>query len=180
MAFHHVAVPTRDLEGTHRFYTEVMGFELVKAVVAPTEHAGGWSKHLFYDTGGNGLIAFWDLHDPELGDDWRTAMSTGLGLPAWVAHLAFHAADLDDLAAKRDRWLDAGVSCIEIDHDFCTSIYTSDPNGTMVEWCADTAPYTEADRAEALRILADPAPEVIPAPTPVIHRGRRPAPVAGA
>src|SRR2546421_509771 len=33
MAFHHVALATRDLEATHRFYTEAMGFELVKAVV---------------------------------------------------------------------------------------------------------------------------------------------------
>ena len=37
MAFHHVALATRDLDATHRFYTEAMGFELVKAVVAPTE-----------------------------------------------------------------------------------------------------------------------------------------------
>ena len=63
MAYHHVALATRDLDATHRFYTEAMGFELVKSVVAPTRRPGGWAKHVFYDTGGDGLIAFWDLHD---------------------------------------------------------------------------------------------------------------------
>ena len=29
MAFHHVAIATRDLAATHRFYTEAMGFRLV-------------------------------------------------------------------------------------------------------------------------------------------------------
>ena len=37
MGFHHVALATRDLAATHAFYTEAMGFELVKAVVAPTD-----------------------------------------------------------------------------------------------------------------------------------------------
>ena len=36
MAYHHVAVAVSDLAETHRFYTEVMGFELVKAQAAPT------------------------------------------------------------------------------------------------------------------------------------------------
>ena len=55
MAFHHVALATRDIDATHRFYTEVMGFTLVKAVVAPTPN-GGWARHVFYDTS-DGMIA---------------------------------------------------------------------------------------------------------------------------
>src|SRR5260221_2112861 len=51
ISFNHVAFATRDLEGTHAFYTEVMGFTLEKVVAAPTED-GGWAKHLFYNTGG--------------------------------------------------------------------------------------------------------------------------------
>ena len=35
MAFHHIAVAVSDLAETHRFYTEVMGFELVKATRPP-------------------------------------------------------------------------------------------------------------------------------------------------
>jgi catechol 2,3-dioxygenase-like lactoylglutathione lyase family enzyme len=142
MAFHHLALATRDLEATHAFYTEVMGFTLVKTVVAPTEHDGGWARHVFYDTGGDGLMAFWDLHDDAIGD-FDPAISTG-------------------------------HDCMEVDHGFCVSIYTVDPNGIMVEWCADTRPLDDEDRADALAAVHDPHPPLEPAPTPVFHRAAKP------
>ena len=174
MAFHHLALATRDLEATHAFYTEVMGFTLVKTVVAPTEHDGGWAKHVFYDTGGDGLMAFWDLHDDTIGD-FDPAISTGAGLPMWVNHVAFHA-ELDEIEARKQRWLDAGHDCMEVDHGFCVSIYTVDPNGIMVEWCADTRPLDESDRAEGLAALHDPSPALESAPSPVFHRAAKPVP----
>ena len=87
MGFHHVALATADTRATHLFYTEAMGFELMKVVSAPTPD-GGWAKHLFYDTGGDGMIAFWELHDDAL-PPVRGAMSRDVGLPEWVNHLAF-------------------------------------------------------------------------------------------
>src|SRR5688572_7459093 len=120
MAFHHVALATRDIMATHRVYTEAMGFTLAKAIVAPTDHPGGWAKHLFYETGGRvGQIAFWDLHDDRVPAEFPTAISTGIGLPRWVNHLAFHAVDRDALDAARDRWLEHGYDVMEIDHGFC-------------------------------------------------------------
>ena len=174
MGFHHVAIAAKDIEASHEFYTEAMGFELVKAVVAPTESPGGWAKHLFYETGGNGLLALWDIHDDAVGDSWSPAISTGLGLPIFINHLAFDAADLDDLGARRERWLDLGMDVMEIDHGFCTSIYTTDPNGILVEWCTDTAGIQPGDREKALALLADPAPALEEPPAPVFHRGRKP------
>jgi catechol 2,3-dioxygenase-like lactoylglutathione lyase family enzyme len=171
MAFHHVALAVRDLQATHDFYTQAMGFELAKVVVAPTEQ-GGWAKHVFYDTGGNGLIAFWELHDDAI-PAYDPAISTALGLPIWVNHVAFDAS-VEQLDALRDRWQDAGHDVMEIDHGFCISIYTVDPNGVLVEWCADTRPLDEADRAEGERLLADPRPELSSAPEPVFHKARRP------
>jgi len=179
VAFHHVAFATRDIEATHRFYTEAMGFDLVKVVVGPTEAPGGWAKHLFYDTHGQGdnggLIAFWDLHDESLPDTWSPAISTGLGLPLFANHLAFSADDLDDIAVKRDRLLAAGHTVSEIDHGWCTSIYTTDPNGILVEFCTTTAPFTDADRQEALALLADPNPELETPPGMKVHRPAQPA-----
>ncbi|HEY2813403.1 MAG TPA: VOC family protein [Acidimicrobiales bacterium] len=163
MAFHHVALATRDLDATHRFYTEVMGFTLAKAVVAPTPN-GGWARHVFYDTGG-GMIAFWDLHDPKMVD-FDPAISTGLGLEPWVNHIAFAASDLDDIEVRKQRWLDTGYDVVEIDHGFCVSVYANDPNGILVEFCTDTQPYTEADRAAAERVITtvEPALETPPDP----------------
>lgn len=172
MGFHHVALATADLAATHAFYTEAMGFELVKAVVAPTDAPGGWAKHVFYDTGGDGMIAFWDLHDPRIAAV-NPSISEGLGLPIWVNHFAFEAADLDGIAAARQRWLDHGIDVMEIDHGFCVSVYCTDPNGILVEWCTDTAPYTEADKAAALAALMADAPELEAPPEPVFHRAER-------
>ena len=53
-----------------------MGFELVKVVKRQTPD-GGWTKHIFYDTGINGLIAFWDLHDNTIPDTWSQASVSG-------------------------------------------------------------------------------------------------------
>jgi catechol 2,3-dioxygenase-like lactoylglutathione lyase family enzyme len=157
MAFHHVALATRDPEANHRFYTEAMGFELAKVVAGKTPE-GGWSKHLFYRTGDDELIAFWDLHDESLPADWSSAISTGLGLPGWVNHIAFQAQGLGDLEARKRRWLACGHDVTEVDHGWCRSIYTMDPNGVLVEFCTTTRALGEADRAEAERLLRDPHP----------------------
>lgn len=168
MGLHHVAYATKDLEATHAFYTDVMGFRLVKVVAGATE--AGWSKHLFYDTGDDGLIAFWDLHDEKIGDNYRTDVSTALGLPVHINHIAFSARSLDELAAIRERWQQRGITVTEVDHGFCTSIYTVDPNKILVEFCCDTRPLTEEDAAEADRLLRDPEPELEPEPPVVVHR----------
>lgn len=172
MGWHHVALATHDIEATHRFYSEVMGFRLVKTVVNRTER-GGWAKHLFYETGQDEYIAFWDLHDDTIPDTWSAAISKGLGLPTWVNHIAFKAEDLDDIHRRRQRWVDHGLTVAEIDHGFCTSIYTTDPNNTMVEFCTTTVPFTTADHEEALRLLRDPAPDVQPAPPVTLHQPHR-------
>lgn len=171
MGFHHVAVATRDMQATHRFYTEAMGFELAKVVAAKSPE-GGWAKHVFYRTPGGDMIAFWELHDANLPDDWSPAISTGLGLPPWVNHIAFRADDLAALEAHKQRWLALGHDVAEVDHGWCASIYTNDPNGILVEWCTDTAPLGAEDAAEASRLLADPSPPLEAAGRAVFHRAR--------
>jgi catechol 2,3-dioxygenase-like lactoylglutathione lyase family enzyme len=168
MAFHHLALATRDLQATHRFYTEAMGFTLAKVVIGPTETADGWARHVFYDTGGNGLMAFWELNDESL-PDFDPAISTGIGLPAWVNHVAFDATP-DTLAEGRDRWLAAGIDVAEVNHGFCISIYATDPNGVLVEWCCDTRELNDDDRLTAERLLADPAPPFDPPPDVTFHQ----------
>jgi catechol 2,3-dioxygenase-like lactoylglutathione lyase family enzyme len=178
MGIHHVAIATRDIDATHAFYTDAMGFDLVKVVAAPTE-GGGWSRHLFYDTHGQGLIAFWDIHDePSVPADFEPSISQGLGLPVWTNHLAFDAASLDALAEHKRRWLDAGHDVAEIDHGWCTSIYAMDPNGIMVEFCCTTRTFTDAERADAARLLAADRPELEAPPVPVFHRAAREASTA--
>jgi catechol 2,3-dioxygenase-like lactoylglutathione lyase family enzyme len=183
MGFHHVALATRDTAATHRFYTDVMGFELVKVVTAPTpaapgEASGGFSKHFFYDTGGRdagaggdaGMIAFWEIHDPAIGDDFGVDLNANAGLPWWVNHLAFDAPTRADLDAHRERWQRHGHTVLEIDHEFCVSIYLRDPSGNMVEFCHTTRPFTDDEKHRAVETLLDPHPPFGPDATVTIHR----------
>lgn len=168
MGFHHVALATRDTAATHDFYTKVMGFELVKVVTAPTpgDH-GGWSKHFFYATapmsgsgGDPGMIAFWEIHDEQIGTEFPVDINAAAGLPWWVNHIAFDAPTRDDLDTHRARWQAAGHHVLEVDHEFCISIYTRDPNGNMVEFCHTTRPFSADEIAHAQELLADPSPEM--------------------
>ena len=158
MAFHHVAIATRDLEATHRFYSEAMGFELVNVDVIPYLEEG-WARHLFYDTGNGEMLAIWDLHDHDL-PDFDPAISTGLGLPNFVNHIAFGAESLGELDSCIDRWLAYGLDAVRIDHGWCTSIYTDDPNGIMVEFCCTTRVFDDHDRKQANERALAASPDV--------------------
>ena len=165
MGFHHVALATRDTAATHEFYTNVMGFRLVKVVAAPTpgEH-GGWSKHFFYSTDSagdgadSGMIAVWEIHDTEIGTDFPVDINTTAGLPWWVNHIAFDAPTLADLHRHRDRWRSHGHHVLEVDHEFCVSIYIRDPSANMVEFCHTTRAFTpdEIELSNAMLLQAKP------------------------
>jgi len=174
MGFHHVALATRDTAATHDFYTNVMGFSLVKVVTAstPGDH-GGWSKHFFYSTGSssdNGMIAFWEIHDPEIGDDFPVDINTTAGLPWWVNHIAFDAPTLEDLHRHRERWRSFGYHVLEVDHEFCISIYVRDPSGNMVEFCHSTRPFTADEIARSAEMINDAAPEMNGHATSTVHK----------
>lgn len=176
MAFHHVALATPDIGATHAFYTDVMGFRLVRVVAARTQ-SGGWAKQLFYETGGDGLIAFWDLHDETVPKDFTPAIASGLGLPEWTNHIGFRASSLDEIGAMKERWLANGHDVIEVDHGWRVSIATLDPNGIRVELCMTTQALTDADVAEAQRRLAAPMPSLETQPPVRLHKAlpREPA-----
>jgi catechol 2,3-dioxygenase-like lactoylglutathione lyase family enzyme len=165
MSFHHVAIATKDLAATHRFYSEAMGFTLVNVDVIPYLEEG-WARHLFYDTGNGEMIAIWDLHN-DAAPEYQTAISTGLGLPNFVNHIAFGASDLDDLDARKDRWLAHGHDVVKIDHGWCTSIYTDDPSGIMVEFCVTTRTFTADDHRAALETALAARPPINRAEPPI-------------
>jgi catechol 2,3-dioxygenase-like lactoylglutathione lyase family enzyme len=171
--FHHVAIAVKDVRRSHAFYTNVMAFRLAK-VVKRQSPEGGWTKHIFYDTGDGGYFAIWDLRGlagSVLEDeDWKGGMSTGVGLPYWVNHLAFDCKDIGGLEEHKQRWLDEGYHVLEVKHEFIHSIYTRDPDGTLVEFTYGTAELTGQDEAEALELLADDTPATEPEYEGVVHK----------
>ncbi len=170
MGFHHVALATHDAAVTHRFYTEVMGFHLVKVVATPTPPrpdgaVHGFSKHFFYATdespnGETGMMAFWEIHDSEIGSDFPVDLNKSHGLPVWVNHIAFNAPKYSDLERHRDRWRSHGQTVLEVDHEFCISIYITDPSGNMVEFCHSVREFTDHEKAQAAATVANPSPEL--------------------
>lgn len=159
MGFHHIALATRDTAATHDFYTRVMGFRLVKVVAGPTPGSDeGWSKHFFYETGtaDGGMLAFWEIHDAHIGTEFEVDLNRAAGLPWWVNHLAFDAPTMEMLHERRDHWRRCGHTVLEVDHEFCVSIYLRDPNGNMVEFCHTRRPFTADEHERAVAVLLSP------------------------
>ncbi len=153
--FHHLAFACRDIHETHRYYTEILGFDLIHT---ETKKMGsGFFRHIFFDIGDGSCLAFFDLHGAGEPENLKTEISTGLGLPTWVNHLAFRG----DKARKQEvagKLKAAGLKIMmELDHDWAQSMYFMDPNGIMLEICEDT-PGIVANREEAVRLL-DEVPE---------------------
>lgn len=167
MGYHHLALACRDIQAIHAFYEGLLGFELVKVEVGPVPE-GGWAKHFFYRMGNDHtFIAFWELHEVPGADALETNISKAAGVPDQINHIAFYAPDMDHLQQRKERWLEAGLQVLEIDHNWCHSIYTKDPNDILVEFCVTTGSFTAQDRQRALATLTEQEPEFSPPPASI-------------
>ena len=163
-SLHHVAYTTRDSEATYEFYAKKLGMPLLHT--ENHRQGDGYFRHFFFGLGGAEAIAFFELNGVGEEADFKTEISTGLGLPPWANHIAFRLDSLEELEAMTKRMHERGIDQImQIDHGWCTSIYTLDPNGIMVEFCVTTHPEVfEQTEEEALRLLRQ-APDEIPEQT---------------
>ncbi len=167
MGYHHIALASRDMHATHDFYEGVMGFELVKVEIGLVPE-GGWAKHFFYRMEDDSkFIAFWELHDVPGTENMDTNLSRAAGVPDHINHISFDVADMDALQRRKQAWLDAGLEVLEINHNWCHSVYTRDPNEILVEFCLTTGEFSAADREAALKALDSDAPEFSEPPAKV-------------
>lgn len=139
LGFSHVGLATLDMDSTLAFYTQVLGFEVVRSDILKVVE-GGQIRHVFFDAGGGQLFAFMEGQDVEtIPDDYDAGINGGLGLPGGTVHFAFEAGDVPALEARRAELLEKGVRVTPIvDHDWCQSIYFKDPNGIDLEFCCVT------------------------------------------
>lgn len=168
MSYHHLALAAKDMKATHNFYENIMGFELVKVEVAPLP-GGGWGKHFFYRMGGDDttFIAFWELNDVPNQDELQFDLNVAGNMPDGTNHYSFSVDSMDELEAWRAKWQAAGLAVLEIDHNWCHSVYTKDPNGNFVEFCLTTGVFDDATRAEALAMLDETDFKPSPAPAKI-------------
>jgi catechol 2,3-dioxygenase-like lactoylglutathione lyase family enzyme len=153
MGYHHLALACKDMKAIHHFYETVMEFELVKVEIGPVSE-GGWAKHFFYRMEDDSkFIAFWEMHDIPGVEAPETNLSKAAGVPDQINHISFDVQSMDELQQRKQNWLAAGLQVLEVDHNWCHSIYTKDPNDNLVEFCISTAGFTAADRERALAAL---------------------------
>ena len=154
MSYHHLALAAKDMKAIHAFYEGVMGFELVKVEIAPII-GGGSGKHFFYRMDGDDsrFIAFWELNDTPGQDGYSFDLNAAAGTPQGTNHYSFAVETAEELVAWRKKWTAAGLDVLEIDHNWCHSVYTRDPNGNMIEFCLTTGSFTDEDRQRALAAL---------------------------
>jgi catechol 2,3-dioxygenase-like lactoylglutathione lyase family enzyme len=134
--FSHIGLSTLDLDKTRDFYEGVLGFKPVVADTITVEE-GGRLRHLFFDVGGDQLIAFLEPQGvPGIPADYDPGINHGLGVPAGFYHFAFEAGSPAALARKREELRGKGVEVTDIvDHQWAQSIYFKDPNGLSLEYC---------------------------------------------
>ena len=166
--YHHLALGAQDIQATHHFYETIMGFELVKVEVAPIP-SGGWGKHFFYRMHGDDslFIAFWELHDTENQAKLIYDINKGTNMPQGTFHFSFQAKSASELELWKKKWHDNGLDVLEIDHNWCHSVYTNDPDGHAVEFCLTTGEFSEADRQRALDAMTETEFKPSPAPAKI-------------
>ncbi len=83
-------------------------------------------------------------------------MSTGMGLPVWVNHVAFRATQERQEQARASLKAMGKEPHMELDHGWCKSLYALDPNGILIEFCRDVEglpAFTEENRTAALAMI---------------------------
>jgi glyoxylase I family protein len=144
---HHTAYLTKDHAATRAFYEDILGFPLVAAWSEADELFGALRvyMHTFYGLADGSALAFFqfanqsdqDLFDPEL-------------TPSPFRHIALKV-DAEGQAEMERRltaanWKPEGTYVLE--HGYCRSLYTEDPNGMLLEFTVDVPDAAEinADR----------------------------------
>jgi catechol 2,3-dioxygenase-like lactoylglutathione lyase family enzyme len=143
---HHIAYVVKDHEASRHFYEDILGIPLIAAWSEIQEYPNFPGRkieflHTFYGLDNGACIAFFGYRD----EDVYEALKPQLG----VAHLAIYVSAEDQLRIKA-RLEAAGHSPFMIDHGFCVSLYSKDPDGLTVEFASepDNREETAAWQAE--------------------------------
>jgi catechol 2,3-dioxygenase-like lactoylglutathione lyase family enzyme len=154
---HHVAMATSDLEGTIRFWRDLLGLRLVAGL------GKGDQRQYFFQLGPSNLIAFfaWPSVKPLPEKDPGRPV-TG---PLHFDHIALAVPTAVDLWELYDRLHAADVWVSEvIDHGYLQSLYTYDPNGICIEVGYDPGEYDFVNAP--LLIDEDPPHAALEGPEP--------------
>ena len=164
----HLAMATSDLEGTIRFWRDLLGMRLV----AGLGHTG--YRHYFLEISETDMIAFfeWPQVQPVEAKDHGVPVK----VPFVFDHVSFGVADRNDLWEIKAKLEAAGFWASEvIDHGFILSLYSFDPNNIAIEfsWVQPGVDLRERPRL----VDKDPPPVRLEGPRPQPGKWPVPEPV---
>ena len=145
---HHTAFVTKDQEATRAFYEDILGFPLLATWSEADELFGALRVycHTFFGLADGSALAFFQFADKADQDLFDPAL-----LPSPFRHIALKV-DADGQAELERRlaaanWKPEGTYVLE--HGYCRSLYTEDPNGMLLEFTVDVphADTIAADRS---------------------------------
>ena len=136
LRLHHTAYLTKDQEATRAFYEDVLGFPLLATWAEADELFGAVRVycHTFFGLADGGALAFFQFANKEDQDLFDPALT-----PSPFRHIALKV-DADGQAELERRlkaasWKPEGTYVLE--HGYCRSLYTEDPNGMLLEFTVD-------------------------------------------
>lgn len=144
---HHTAYVTKDQEATRAFYEDILGFPLLATWSEADELFGAMRVycHTFFGLADGSALAFFQFANQEDQDLFDPAL-----LPSPFRHIALKV-DAEGQAElerrlKEANWKPEGTYVLE--HGYCRSLYTEDPNGMLLEFTVDVP---EADEIAEIR-----------------------------
>ena len=151
---HHTAYVTRDLEGTRKFYEDLIGLPLVATWCEVDELFGAERVycHLFFQLGDGGALAFFKFakkEDEEL---------FGPRMPESPFHHIALNVDKETQQGIEQRLLAAGYKeprMYVLEHGYCRSVYVTDPNGLILEFTLDHPKVKEINETRRANAHAD-------------------------
>jgi len=125
----HLAMATRDMDRTIRFWRDLLGLRLVAGLGRP-----GY-RHYFFEISAHDMIAFFEW--PHVQEIPLKDHGVPVKGPFVFDHVSLEVGSDEDLWELKDRLEATGEWVSEIvDHGFIHSIYTFDPNNIPIEFSA--------------------------------------------
>lgn len=140
---HHISAIGTDIERTHSFYGDLLGMRLVKRTYNFDDPD---SPHWYWGVGEGEPGTIMTYFQLNYERPVRAVMGTGQ-----THHIAFGVATDEDQLEFRDRLLTAGLSVSPVmDRTYFKSIYTTDPDGHIVEIATAGPGFAVDEPANAL------------------------------
>ena len=152
LRLHHNAYVVKDQEANRRFLEDLLGIPLIATWCEKTYRADLGREvefcHTFFGLKDGGALAFFQFADEEMYELTQAKAPPKVGSHYHIA-LKVSDAAYDELKQRLEA---AGEKFRETNHGYCTSIYTSSPDGMILEFTRDppdVAAIDELRRADA-------------------------------